>query len=280
MSFDLNDDQRAFQETARRFAREKLASGYQRREAEGRIDRALVREMGDLGLIAPELPEEFGGLGTASLTSGLIAEAIGYADVNAAYIQILGVAQRQDHRRSRPAGAGAAMVATSGFRRGHRGDRPHRTARRIGRRQSRAVRPPRRRPLHSQRREILDQHGRPGRRRRGVRADRARRRRRARRQRLPRADGHAGRHDAALQRSRQQGDRPQLDLFRRRRRSRPRTGWPTRAPVSSRSCRVSISAGRSSACRYWDRRRRRSTKAGPTSRSARRSARRSRKIRA
>jgi cyclohexanecarboxyl-CoA dehydrogenase len=90
MSFDLNDDQLAFQETARRFAREKLAPGYQRRETEGRIDRALVREMGDLGLIAPELPEEFGGLGTPSLTSGLIAEAIGYADVNAAYIQILG----------------------------------------------------------------------------------------------------------------------------------------------------------------------------------------------
>jgi cyclohexanecarboxyl-CoA dehydrogenase len=90
MSFDLNDDQLAFQETARRFAREKLAPGYQRREVEGRIDRALVREMGALGLIAPELPEEMGGLGVPSLTSGLIAEAIGYADVNAAYIQILG----------------------------------------------------------------------------------------------------------------------------------------------------------------------------------------------
>ena len=90
MSFGLNDDQLAFQETARRFAREKLTPGYQRREAEGRIDRALVREMGDLGLIAPELPEELGGLGTPSLTGGLIAEAIGYADVNAAYIQILG----------------------------------------------------------------------------------------------------------------------------------------------------------------------------------------------
>jgi cyclohexanecarboxyl-CoA dehydrogenase len=90
MRFDLNDDQLAFQETARRFAREKLAPGYQRREVEGRIDRALVREMGALGLIAPELPEEMGGLGAPSLTSGLIAEAIGYADVNAAYIQILG----------------------------------------------------------------------------------------------------------------------------------------------------------------------------------------------
>ena len=38
MSFDLNDDQLAFQETARRFAREKLAPGYQRRE-DGRSNR-------------------------------------------------------------------------------------------------------------------------------------------------------------------------------------------------------------------------------------------------
>ena len=90
MSYDLTDEQSAFQDTASRFAREKLAPGYQRREVEGRIDRALVHEMGSLGLIAPELPEEFGGLGTTSLTSGLIAEAIGYADINAAYIQILG----------------------------------------------------------------------------------------------------------------------------------------------------------------------------------------------
>jgi cyclohexanecarboxyl-CoA dehydrogenase len=90
MRFDPSDDQLAFQETARRFAREKLAPGYQRREVEGRIDRGLVRQMGGLGLIAPELPEEVGGLGTPSVTSGLIAEAIGYADINVAYIQILG----------------------------------------------------------------------------------------------------------------------------------------------------------------------------------------------
>ena len=90
MSFDLTEDQRAFQDTARRFAREKLAPGYQLREAEARIDRTLVREMGRLGLIAPEIPEELGGLGAPSLTSGLIAEAICYADVNVAYLQILG----------------------------------------------------------------------------------------------------------------------------------------------------------------------------------------------
>jgi cyclohexanecarboxyl-CoA dehydrogenase len=81
---------RDFAETARRFARERVAPGYRAREQEGRVDRALVREMGALGLIAPELPEAFGGLGVPGLASGLIAEAIGHADVNVAYVQILG----------------------------------------------------------------------------------------------------------------------------------------------------------------------------------------------
>ena len=83
-------DLRDFAETARRFARERVAPGYRSREQEGRVDRALVREMGALGLIAPELPEAFGGLGVPGLVSGLIAEAIGHADVNVAYLQILG----------------------------------------------------------------------------------------------------------------------------------------------------------------------------------------------
>jgi len=85
----LTEEQVAVVETARRFAREKLAPGYQAREKIGHIDRALVREMGSLGLIAPELPEELGGLGQASLTSGLITEAIAYADINVSYVQIL-----------------------------------------------------------------------------------------------------------------------------------------------------------------------------------------------
>jgi cyclohexanecarboxyl-CoA dehydrogenase len=86
----ISEDLREVAATARRFARDKVAPFYQKREREGRIDRALVREMGALGLIAPELPEAYGGLGLPGLTSGLIAEAIGYADLNVAYVQILG----------------------------------------------------------------------------------------------------------------------------------------------------------------------------------------------
>ena len=89
MAYGLTDEQLSFQDTAVRFARAKIAPAYQQREKDAKIDRALVREMGALGLISPELPEEFGGMGAPSLTTGLIAEAIGHADVNVAYIQIL-----------------------------------------------------------------------------------------------------------------------------------------------------------------------------------------------
>ncbi|KMO35377.1 acyl-CoA dehydrogenase [Methylobacterium variabile] len=86
----LTDEQAEIRDVARRFAREKVAPGYQAREAEGAIERRLVAGMGALGLIAPELPEALGGLGQPSVTSGLIAEEIGYADLNVAYAQILG----------------------------------------------------------------------------------------------------------------------------------------------------------------------------------------------
>ena len=90
MDPSLTEEQQAIAEAVRRFAAEKIAPGYMAREKEARIDRALVKEIGAMGFIAPELPEALGGLGAPSLTSGLITEAIGHADLNVAYLQILG----------------------------------------------------------------------------------------------------------------------------------------------------------------------------------------------
>ncbi|WP_163121011.1 acyl-CoA dehydrogenase family protein [Halomonas sp. KRD171] len=81
---------KAFRETAKRFATKELAPGYQERARGHVLDRALIKEMGALGLIAPDLPEEFGGLGESCVTSGLITEQIAYADFNISYIQLLG----------------------------------------------------------------------------------------------------------------------------------------------------------------------------------------------
>lgn len=90
MQFQPTEDQQAFRETAQRFAREKLAESYQARATGHVMDRALVKEMGSLGLIGADLPEKFGGLGESSVTAGLIVEEIARADFNVSYIQLLG----------------------------------------------------------------------------------------------------------------------------------------------------------------------------------------------
>ena len=84
----LSDDQRALQETARRFSREQLLPLYQKREESGVLDRELLLEMGRLGLMGVELPERVGGLGLDAATAGLIAEEIAYGDFNVSLIPV------------------------------------------------------------------------------------------------------------------------------------------------------------------------------------------------
>src|SRR5690554_7352886 len=81
-SMILNEDQKAIQELARKFSREKLLPYYQARERAGKLDREIILEMGRLGLIAADMPEEFGGLGVDSVTTGIIAEELAYGDFN------------------------------------------------------------------------------------------------------------------------------------------------------------------------------------------------------
>lgn len=58
------------------------------KEEDGCFDRGLVREMGQLGFLAPELDEAWGGSGLDVLTSGLITEIIAEGDMNVAYVPI------------------------------------------------------------------------------------------------------------------------------------------------------------------------------------------------
>ncbi len=85
----LTDDQQSLRDLARRFAREKLRPDYQKRESEAGLDRALYREMGRLGLVGVDLPEEFGGLGQSGVTAGILIEDIAYGDFNVSYLQLL-----------------------------------------------------------------------------------------------------------------------------------------------------------------------------------------------
>ena len=85
----INQDLQALAETARRFAQERVAPGFLERDRSRTFDRALMREMGELGFIVPELPEQFGGLGLGCLAAGVIHEEIARADLSFSYVNLL-----------------------------------------------------------------------------------------------------------------------------------------------------------------------------------------------
>ena len=106
----LSEEQAAFREAARRFAAERIAPGYMAREKAGMVDRALVREMGALGLIGADLPERYGGLGAPSVTVGLAIEAVSHADLNVGYVPLLSSLNGQIVARHAPPELAAAWI--------------------------------------------------------------------------------------------------------------------------------------------------------------------------
>jgi cyclohexanecarboxyl-CoA dehydrogenase len=85
----LDNDLVTLGEHARRYASGRIAPGYQERDRTRVLDRQLMREMGEMGFIAPELPEKFGGQGLGRLAAGVIHEEIARADLSISYINLL-----------------------------------------------------------------------------------------------------------------------------------------------------------------------------------------------
>lgn len=117
----LDDDLVALGAHARRFAIERIAPGFQERDRTRVLDRALLRQMGELGFIAPELPEAVGGHGMGCLAAGVIHEEIARADLSLSYVNLLASLNGQilsEHGRPEIAGPwlrrlvnGEALVA-------------------------------------------------------------------------------------------------------------------------------------------------------------------------
>ncbi len=76
-------------ETAEKFAQKYIAAGFLERDQSRIFDRDLVKKMGEMGFIAPELPEQYGGQGISRLAAGIIHEAIAKADLSFSYINLL-----------------------------------------------------------------------------------------------------------------------------------------------------------------------------------------------
>lgn len=85
----LDDDLTVLGDHVRRFATERIAPGFLERDRTRVLDRALMRDMGEMGFIAPELSGAHGGQGTGCLAAGVIHEEIARADLSMSYINLL-----------------------------------------------------------------------------------------------------------------------------------------------------------------------------------------------
>jgi cyclohexanecarboxyl-CoA dehydrogenase len=85
----FDEDLIALGDQARRFATDRIAPGFLERDKTRLLDRGLMKAMGEMGFIAPELAEEFGGLGMSCLAAGVIHEEIARADLSISYINLL-----------------------------------------------------------------------------------------------------------------------------------------------------------------------------------------------
>ncbi|WP_421785257.1 acyl-CoA dehydrogenase [Hyphobacterium sp.] len=76
----LSEEERMVQDTARGYAQEKLLPRVIQAAREETFDRAIMTEMGELGLLGSTLPEEYGGSGLNHVAYGLIAHEVEKVD--------------------------------------------------------------------------------------------------------------------------------------------------------------------------------------------------------
>ena len=82
MDFALNEEQLAIRDTCREFAEQEIKPLAEEMDRTGAFPYALVRKMGELGLLGLPFPEEYGGAGGDFLSYCLAIEEISRGDVS------------------------------------------------------------------------------------------------------------------------------------------------------------------------------------------------------
>jgi alkylation response protein AidB-like acyl-CoA dehydrogenase len=83
IDFELTDEQRLIQETARDFTDREIIPVARDNDRNERFDTELVKKLGDMGYLGPIVSEEYGGRGLDYRTYALIVEEIGRGDSSA-----------------------------------------------------------------------------------------------------------------------------------------------------------------------------------------------------
>jgi alkylation response protein AidB-like acyl-CoA dehydrogenase len=84
ISFELDEDALAIQETVRKFAEDELREGMREAERAGGVSDQVLARYRELGLSTLELPEAHGGLGLGMITKVIVEEELARGDAGAA----------------------------------------------------------------------------------------------------------------------------------------------------------------------------------------------------
>jgi glutaryl-CoA dehydrogenase len=77
---ELTEEERLVRDSTRRYAQEQLFPRVLTAYREERFDRAILDEMGELGLLGTMIPEQYGGAGLGAVSYGLVAREIERVD--------------------------------------------------------------------------------------------------------------------------------------------------------------------------------------------------------
>ena len=86
MDFSLTPEQRLIRDTAKKIAQDIIAPNAERYDRERAIPWEAIKALGELGMMAPIVPEEYGGPGLDYVTYALIGEQISWADPGTATV--------------------------------------------------------------------------------------------------------------------------------------------------------------------------------------------------
>ncbi|MCP4869594.1 MAG: acyl-CoA dehydrogenase [Proteobacteria bacterium] len=78
IGFELSEDQKAFQDLARDFARNEIAPAAEHHDRTGEFPRAILEKAWESGLMNTHVPEDCGGLGLGCLDGTIIAEQMAW----------------------------------------------------------------------------------------------------------------------------------------------------------------------------------------------------------
>ena len=98
----LTDEERMIRDTARAYCQDKLASRVTEANRHEIFHREIMSEMGELGLLGPTVPEEYGGVGANYVSYGLVAREV--ERVDSGYRSAMSVQSSGARMRSRSVG--------------------------------------------------------------------------------------------------------------------------------------------------------------------------------